>query len=231
MAYTITEGRKVHELLKATYPTVFGDQRVPLKIGIHKDILAAHPEIDPKALGAFMRYWARGWGYLRALQEDNAMRVDLTGEAAGAVTDGEKADAARNLSYSRARKKAAPVAEKVNVNLKLLTRAFEIMNRMAGNLLLGEDAEFAKLMLDNHPDRQRKMSAGIQNYAVWQDKKKPHMKSFAIMRPDGSLETFSVIKSLKRMAKTQAATPEGSKPSEASADEDKDLSAAFDKCA
>ena len=71
----------------------FKNPKVPLKIKIHEDILAACPDIDPKTLGDALRSYVAIGNYPSCLIE-GAARIDLNGDAAGAVTAVEAASAA-----------------------------------------------------------------------------------------------------------------------------------------
>jgi len=99
-------------LLQKTFPLAFPkkpDPKVPLKIGIHNDILeqADRLEINKNDLRAAIKVWCWGNRYWECLVEDT-VRVDLNGNPAGQVTKAD-ADRARKLKDGR-RKKAEVVA-------------------------------------------------------------------------------------------------------------------------
>jgi sRNA-binding protein len=96
-------------LLAETFPrcfSVYEGRRRPLKIGIHKDILAAVdgaltlPELS-KALGAYCSNHV----YLGHTRK-GAWRLDLDGKPAGTVTADEEAHAKATLVGIRAKKEA-----------------------------------------------------------------------------------------------------------------------------
>lgn len=94
-------------LLQKTFPLAFPKKpacKVPLKIGIHKDILeqAEQLGINKTELRAAIKTWCWGNRYWECLVED-AFRVDLNGNAAGQVTK-EDADQASKLKAGRQKK-------------------------------------------------------------------------------------------------------------------------------
>jgi ProP effector len=103
--------------LQRRFPKVFPKSpapKLPLKLGIHKDLLAQAPQLgmtEPALLEA-IKTWCRGTRYWACIVE-NAVRVDLAGEEAGRVLPTEAARA-RSLEANRHRrapaKKAAVVA-------------------------------------------------------------------------------------------------------------------------
>jgi ProP effector len=97
------------ELLATIWPTCFAVRfrdRKPLKVGIAKDVAAAVAgAITPAELDAAFALYTRQLGYLRALQE-GAVRVDLNGNAAGAVTADQAAMARRHIERIWARQSA-----------------------------------------------------------------------------------------------------------------------------
>jgi ProP effector len=85
--------------LTVQYPQAFPlDARLirPLKIGIHMDIRAAHPEIDPRALRIALAKWCSRPVYQWTLAQGGA-RVDLYGQPAGEVTPEQQAHARERL--------------------------------------------------------------------------------------------------------------------------------------
>jgi sRNA-binding protein len=71
--------------LMSEFPQVFGDEPVPLAIGIHKDILANKPaEISRDDLKRALHYWVTLPTY-RAKLKIGAWRYDLTGHRKGIV--------------------------------------------------------------------------------------------------------------------------------------------------
>jgi ProP effector len=59
--------------------------RRPLKIGIHDDLVALLPDVDPHIIGLALKLYTIHSGYLRSLVE-GAPRVDLNGAEVGTVT-------------------------------------------------------------------------------------------------------------------------------------------------
>jgi ProP effector len=93
-------------LLAEAFPkcfSVFEQRRKPLKVGIHKDLLArldgALTEIELRqVLGA---YTANGGYRIRLLA--GVPRFDLDGEVVGAVTGDEESDARRKIAAAAAK--------------------------------------------------------------------------------------------------------------------------------
>lgn len=107
------------ELLETHYPKAFnGASPKPLKIGIQEDLVADDKVSRGKIKRALATY-VRSPRYLQSLVE-GAERVDLNGEAAGAVTEGEAEHAKSKLAEYKQRRverqkeqrKAAREAEK-----------------------------------------------------------------------------------------------------------------------
>lgn len=97
--------------LQNNFPLAFPKKpapKVPLKIGIHKDILqqANLLGIQKPELLAAIKTWCWGYRYWECLVED-AVRVDLNGHAAGQVLKTD-ADRVRKLEEAR-RKKSAEI--------------------------------------------------------------------------------------------------------------------------
>lgn len=99
-------------LLQKTFPLAFPKKpatKVPLKIGIHKDILEQAERLgtDNNDLRKAIKAWCWGNRYWDCLTED-AVRVDLDGNAAGQVTKAD-AEQAKKLKAGR-RKQSETVA-------------------------------------------------------------------------------------------------------------------------
>ena len=77
---------------------MFPGRRLPLKIGIHKDI----PDglIEPKILRLTFRLYVNNPGYLNAMRLGMA-RIDLNGEAAGTVGENDAKNAQTRLNGIR----------------------------------------------------------------------------------------------------------------------------------
>jgi ProP effector len=71
--------------------------KLPLKVGIDKDILAADPELNPEIVKIVLGIYADHLSYHEAMIE-GAARVDLNGNPAGVVTDNEARWAANRLN-------------------------------------------------------------------------------------------------------------------------------------
>ncbi len=101
-------------LLQKAFPVAFPKKpasKIPLKIGIHKDILeqAERLGINKNDLRAAIKTWCWGNRYWECLVED-AVRVDLNGNEAGQVT---KADADRARKLREGRKKKSETVEEM----------------------------------------------------------------------------------------------------------------------
>ena len=77
------------------------DRKRPLKIGIHRDLIAAIPEVSPKRLRAALGWYAGSWAYLKNMTA-GAARIDLNGQSAGEVTAEEAAAAAERRASEKA---------------------------------------------------------------------------------------------------------------------------------
>lgn len=98
--------------LQKKFPAAFPKNpapKVPLKIGIHKDILAQAEQlgIDKTDLRAAIKRWCWGNRYWDCLLE-GAIRLDLEGNAVGEVSK-EEAERTKQLK-ARRRKKVSPAA-------------------------------------------------------------------------------------------------------------------------
>jgi hypothetical protein len=62
--------------------------KLPLKIGIHRDIKAIAPELSTRDLGTAIRYYVGDYQYRRAMVA-GAVRFDLDGNPAGVVAPDE----------------------------------------------------------------------------------------------------------------------------------------------
>jgi ProP effector len=106
----LTAALELIPILAERFPAAFAVNpryRMPLKLGIHVDILAQLGEtITPQALSDALRIYVHNPHYLKALAA-GADRVDINGMPAGKVT-AEQADAAklrRNLIFERRKAK------------------------------------------------------------------------------------------------------------------------------
>jgi len=100
--------------LQKRFPQAFPKKpaaKVPLKLGIHKDVLAQAEAmgVAPKVLQEALKTWVWGSRYWACLVE-NALRVDLSGAHAGQVTQPE-AERARRFEGKRGKpSNPAPIA-------------------------------------------------------------------------------------------------------------------------
>jgi sRNA-binding protein len=89
-AAQLAEAKALLGVLVETWPALFANSEVrPMAIGIHHQILAARPEIDPAVLSLALRLHTRRSVYQNALLEAGHPRFDLAGNPAGAVTEAE----------------------------------------------------------------------------------------------------------------------------------------------
>jgi ProP effector len=94
--------------LAELYPSCFRQLRQPLKIGIHNDIVARHPQLRPSLIASALKTYTRSLGYLETLKAGSA-RIDLEGNPVGTVTAADEEDAKRKIAKAvkRAAAKAA----------------------------------------------------------------------------------------------------------------------------
>ncbi len=96
--------------LRTTYPALFNSANPPpLKVGIHRDLLERHPELDVPGLKRALTLHCRSPRYQRKLVA-GAARVDLDGNPDGSVTAEQ---AARALEMLEARQKPTQRPEPV----------------------------------------------------------------------------------------------------------------------
>ena len=93
--------------LAELYPSCFRQPRQPLKIGIHNDIVARHPELRPSLIARALKTYTRSLGSLETLTA-SAARIDLEGNPVGSVTAADEEDAKRKIA--KAAKRAAAEA-------------------------------------------------------------------------------------------------------------------------
>ena len=97
--------------LAALFPSCFRQPCEPLKIGIHNDIIARHPELRPSVLANALKAYTRSLGYLETIKA-GAARIDLEGNPAGTVTAADEENAKRKIAKAARRAAAKPVAER-----------------------------------------------------------------------------------------------------------------------
>jgi sRNA-binding protein len=96
------------EMLCARFPNcfvMFERQRRPLKVGIRGDIVLAIGEdaIDLKLLGPALKLYTHNYFYRLAQARPGATRIDLDGNAAGAVSEVDATSAARDVAAWKAK--------------------------------------------------------------------------------------------------------------------------------
>lgn len=99
--------------LQKHFPSTFPKNpapKLPLKIGIHQDLLAKAKDIglEEAAITEAVKTWCRGTRYWAAIVED-APRIDLEGQPAGSVSARDAA-LARSLENRRKARQAKPKA-------------------------------------------------------------------------------------------------------------------------
>ena len=109
--------------LRAKFPQCFvrlgHRSRQPLKVGIHADIAAAAPDLDPANVGKALALYTGHAGYLRECVEDRP-RIGLDGKAAGIVSAVEANHAAERLAkIKRRRTEVAPTPRQAATPKKL----------------------------------------------------------------------------------------------------------------
>jgi ProP effector len=98
--------------LAQLYPNCFRQPRQPLKIGIHNDIIAQHPELRVSLIASALKTYTRSLGYLEMVKAGEA-RIDLEGNPVGTVTAADEEDAKRKIAKLAAGPPSAePVANR-----------------------------------------------------------------------------------------------------------------------
>ena len=96
------------------YPRCFFPRshlRRPLKLGIHKDIIEQHPELDRIMLGRSLGAYTHGTTYWLTVTA-RTLRIGLDGSPAGEVTIEEEEHAKRKIAKAAKRAAAAVPVEK-----------------------------------------------------------------------------------------------------------------------
>ena len=98
-------------ILRERYPALFAaaDPK-PLKIGIHKDLLERHPELDLSGLKRALTLHTGRFGYQKLLKA-GAVRFDLDGQPADEVTEEQAEIARQRLAELKAALKAKESAK------------------------------------------------------------------------------------------------------------------------
>lgn len=93
------------------YPATFNpDAPLPLKIGVHVDLLARHPDLDPDTLRRALKRYCERRAYQVALAREGACRVDLDGCPSSEVLEDQRRFAKVKLNaWKRAKGTKSPV--------------------------------------------------------------------------------------------------------------------------
>jgi ProP effector len=84
----------------------------PLKIGIHNDIIALQPELQPALIASALRAYTRSVGYLETLKA-GAARSDLESNPVGTVTAAGEADTKRKIAKAARRAAAKAIQDRI----------------------------------------------------------------------------------------------------------------------
>ena len=104
--------QQAHAMLRETYPALFAaEQPPPLKIGIHKDLLARHPDLNARVLRHALAWLCERPRYQYAVRKEGAVRIDLDGQPAGEVTAEQAGIAKSKLTAWKAKKPAKSAAQ------------------------------------------------------------------------------------------------------------------------
>jgi ProP effector len=97
--------------LAELYPNCFRQPRQPLKIGIHDDVIARHPELRASLIASALKTYTRSLGYLETLKAGST-RIDLEGNPVGTVTDADEEDAKRKIAKAAMRAAAQAIEDR-----------------------------------------------------------------------------------------------------------------------
>lgn len=139
--------KEVEEILCRDHPKAFvpfqgdADKVYPLKVGIDKDIVLQHPEIDLAVLKSFLKHYVSMPRYLKICGRPGMPRVDLDGDVTDVISE-FAAKKARNFlevtNRHRPKVKTVPVSNVMkpcSVTGKVkYTSAFEANQAMARTL-------------------------------------------------------------------------------------------------
>jgi ProP effector len=104
--------------LAELHPNCFRQPSQPLKIGIHNDVIARHPELQPGLIASALRTYTRSVSYLKTLKA-GAVRIDLEGNPVGTVTAADEADAERKIAKAARRAAAKAIEDRKGKSAKL----------------------------------------------------------------------------------------------------------------
>jgi ProP effector len=121
------DARPIISLLCEKFPAAFvlyERRRRPLALGIHKEIAAAMPTLTAEQIHAAMRSYVGNIAYCRACRE-GAVRINLLGHEAGAVTAAEADNSAARIAGIKEwkkQKKAKAAKAKAAAKIKVVPK-------------------------------------------------------------------------------------------------------------
>ncbi|MFC4236457.1 DUF3223 domain-containing protein [Thalassospira xianhensis] len=202
----VSTSKEVHAILKIAYPHLFGERRVPLALGITAAIKSRHPELKSRPLRWFMHWWTSGISYHQGILEDGAVRTDLDGNTSGEVTDENRAHARERLEYISSRfseAKEEDLKRKLRSNLPAQNEFQElsrVLHQSDPETPLSHDVSQVLLArLRHHPSAAAKIGCGVKSFVV-DEKFLGKFKTFAVIRTDGTRDTFSIRRCYPRTA-------------------------------
>ncbi|MGE3279940.1 MAG: ProQ/FINO family protein [Alphaproteobacteria bacterium] len=98
--------REVRARLVERFPAAFqpkGAPKIPLALGVYAEIRTRCPDISARRIAIALHDYTSGWKYLTALV-DGAIRVDLDGNPASAVSAEHAAEAQRRVEKIAAKR-------------------------------------------------------------------------------------------------------------------------------
>jgi ProP effector len=112
------------------YPKCFCQPRQSLKIGIHNDVIARHPELRPNLIASALKTYTRSVGYLETLKAGTP-RIDLEGNVAGEVTATDEADVTRKIAKEAGGAGARAIEERKEVAAPPVTQSVSQVEHVA----------------------------------------------------------------------------------------------------
>jgi sRNA-binding protein len=112
------------KLLSEKFPHAFFQferRRRPLALGIHKEVAAAMPTLTAEQIHAAMRSYVGNEFYCRACRE-GAVRINLLGHEAGAVTAAEADNSAARIAGIKEWRKKRKAKAKVKAAVKVVPK-------------------------------------------------------------------------------------------------------------
>jgi sRNA-binding protein len=100
---------KLRERLADAFPAAIarkGKPKKPLSVTVRRDLLLAMPDLTETHVRRWLSWYTGKITYLKALQEPDAMRVDLAGNPVQPVAEPHKQHAARRMARQIKRKEA-----------------------------------------------------------------------------------------------------------------------------